>query len=469
MVDLRVATTIGEDTVLEEATVETLKASLRGELLCRVDAGYDDARKVWNGMIDRKPGLIIRCTGAADVITAVNLARTNNLLVSVHGGGHNIAGNAVCEGGLMIDLSGMKGIRVEPTNRTVRAEPGLTWGEFDRETQAFGLATPGGQVSTTGIAGVTLGGGWGWLSRKYGLTIDNLLSVDIITADGQLRTASVTENTDLFWGIRGGGGNFGIVTSFEYQLHPVGPMVAGMMVYPFEQAKDVLHFYRDFAKTAPEEFVYDVVLITMPDGTSVIGAVVCYSGPIEEGERVLQPLKALGSPLMEQIGRMAYVEFQTIIDDFYPSGLHSYWKSSFLPEVSDDVIETMVAYCSDRPSPMSHGLIEQQLGGAVSRMDRDATAFNHRDVVYSFMSLAVWTDPTESEKCIRWAREFWEAMQPFTAGSVYVNYLGQEVHEGADRVKAAYGPKKFERLVALKNKYDSTNLFRMNQNIKPAV
>lgn len=469
MVELRMTSTTGANAVLEEAAVETLKSDLRGELLHRGDADYDDARKVWNGMIDRKPGLIIRCTGAADVITAVKFARTNNLLVSVHGGGHNIAGNAVCEGGVMIDLSGMKGIRVESTSRTVRAEPGLTWGEFDRETQAFGLATPGGQISTTGIAGVTLGGGWGWLSRKYGLTIDNLLSVDIVTADGQLRTANATENTELFWGVRGGGGNFGVVTSFEYQLHPIGPMMAGMVVYPFEQAKAVLRFYREFANTAPEEFVYDAVLITMPDGTPVIGTVVCYSGPIEEGERVLRPLKEFGSPLQEQIGHMAYIEFQSIIDDFYPAGLHSYWKSSFLTEVSDEVIETIVAYCADRPSPMCHGLIEQQLGGAVSRVEREATAFNHRDVVYSFMSLAVWTDPTESEECIRWARQFWEAMQPFTTGSVYVNYLGQEAHEGAERVKAAYGPPKYERLVALKNKYDPTNLFRMNQNIKPTA
>jgi FAD/FMN-containing dehydrogenase len=467
MGDLRVTTTTGEEAVLEGATAETLKARLRGALLRPGDAGYDDARKVWNGMIDRKPGLIIRCTGAADVITAVNFARSNTLLVSVHGGGHNVAGNAVCEGGLMLDLSGMKGIRVAPTHRTVRAEPGLTWGAFDRETQAFGLATPGGQVSTTGIAGVTLGGGWGWLARKYGLAVDNLLSVDMVTADGQLRTASATENTDLFWGIRGGGGNFGVVTSFEYQLHPVGPMMAGMVVYPFEQARDVLHFYRDFAKTAPEEFVYDVVLMTMPDGTPVIGSVVCYSGPIAEGERVLQPLKAFGSPLLEQIGRMAYIELQSIIDDFYPPGLHSYWKSSFLTEVSDDVIETMVAYCSDRPSPMCHGLIEQQLGGAVSRVDRQATAFNHRDALYSFMSLAVWTDPTEADTCIRWAREFWEAMQPFSSDGVYVNYLGQEADEGVERVKAAYGPQTYEQLVALKNKYDPTNLFRLNQNIKP--
>ncbi len=469
MVDLSIATTSGSDTLLNEAAVEDFKAGLRGNLLFPGEDGYDDARTVWNAMIDRKPGLIVRCAGVADVIDSVNLARSNNLLVAVRGGGHNVAGYGVCEGGILIDLSPMKGLRVDPTARTARAEPGLTWGEFDRETQAFGLATPGGQISTTGIAGVTLGGGWGWLSRKYGLASDNLLSADIVTADGNFLTASATENADLFWGLRGGGGNFGVVTSFDYRLHPVGPtLLGGMVVHPFDKAKEVLKFYSEFTSNMPDELACHVALMSSPEGDPIVAIVACYNGPVEEGNRVLMPLREFGPPMADMIGPMAYTEVQAMLDAPYPPGLQDYWKSNFMTELTSDAIDTLVEYCADRPSPMCHVLIEGILGGAVSRIGQEETAFNHRDVVYSFLSLGVCADPAESGKCVQWAREVWDAMRPFTTEDVYVNYLGTEADEGTDRVNAAYGPEKYQRLVALKNKYDPTNLFRLNQNIKPA-
>jgi FAD/FMN-containing dehydrogenase len=468
MADLRITTMQGTDTVLKDTAIEAFRSSVRGELLCPVDVGYDDARKVWNGMIDRRPALIVRCAGAADVIAAVQFARTHNLLVAVRGGGHGVAGHAVCDGGLMIDLSRMKGLRVDPVRRTIHAQPGLTGGEFDRETQAFGLATPLGYISTTGIAGLTLGGGYGWLSRSYGLASDNLLSVDLVTADGQFLTASATEHPDLFWGVRGGGGNFGIVTSFEYQLHPIGPVLGGMRIYPFAQAKAVLQFHRDFTKTAPDAYTCWPALGTSPAGEAVALLRVCYHGPLEEGERVLRPLRAFGSPLADHIGPMAYPALQRMYDAGAPPGVHSYWKSNFLTELSDEAIDTMVAHCAAWPSPRC-GMAIPELGGAVSRVAPDETAFAHRHVRYDFIIACFCTDPAEAPACIRWAREFWEAMQPFSTGGVYVNYLGQEADEGVERVKAAYGPAKYARLVALKNTYDPTNFFRLNQNIKPTV
>lgn len=453
--------------MLDQSAVQEFKGSLRGTLLQPADADYDQARKVWNAMIDKRPALIARCAGAADVIQSVNFARTHKLLVAVRGGGHNVGGNAVCDGGLTIDLSPMKGVHVDPARRKARAEAGLIWREFDRETQVFGLATTGGQISATGIAGLTLGGGWGYLARKCGLSCDNLESVDIVTADGQLLTASAAENADLFFGVRGGGGNFGVVTSFEYRLHPVNTVLAGIIAYPFQKAREVLDLFRELTRAAPDELASGVVLISLPDGTPVAGIVLCYSGPLTEGERLVKPLRAFGPPLIDQIAAIPYTAAQQLIDGFYPPGLQNYWKSSFLKEISDEVIDTMLDFCSRRPSPMCHGLIEHQLGGAVSRADRDATAFAHRDVEYSFMALGVCATPGEVEKCSQWAREFWGAMQPSSTGAVYVNYLGREADEGPDRIKAAYGPEKYARLVALKNRYDPSNLFRLNQNIKP--
>jgi hypothetical protein len=472
MADQQVIKIRGADvvsSVLHESAIQDFKALLQGALLGPGDAGYDDARRIWNGMIDRRPALIVRCHGVADVINSVNFARTNELLVAVRGGGHNVAGSAVCDGGLMIDLSGMKSIRVDPGRGTARAEPGVTWGEFDHETQTFGLATTGGQISTTGVAGLTLGGGWGHLARRYGLASDNLISADLVIADGSFLSVSATQHADLFWGLRGGGGNFGVVTSLEYRLHPVGAVTGGIVAYPLEKAREVLRLFRDLTAEAPDELASDIVLITMPDGTPVVGLVVCYNGPSEEGERLVKPLRTLGSLLMDGLGPMPYTTAQKLVDDFYPKGLQNYWKSSFLTEISDEAIDTMVSYCANRPSPMCHGLIEHQLGGAVSRVDREETAFNHRDVQYSFMSIGQCSEPAQAESCIGWARKFWDAMQPYSTGGVYVNYLGREADEGAERIKAAYGPEKYQRLLALKNKYDPTNLFRLNQNISPVA
>jgi FAD/FMN-containing dehydrogenase len=357
----------------------------------------------------------------------------------------------------------MKGIRVDPAGRTARAEPGLTWGEFDRETQAFGLATTGGFVPSTGIAGLTLGGGLGYLMRRFGLACDNLLSADIVTADGQLRTASAMENEDLFWGLRGGGGNFGIVTSFEYQLHPVGPMVlGGLIVHPLSAAKDVVRFYREFAPTAPDELTTHLACLTTPEGDPVVVFVVCYSGPADQGEGVIRPLREFGSPLHAAVGPMPYTEVQALGGPLYPPGRLNYWKSSFIDELPDAAIETMVSQFAAAPSPFSAVALEQ-LGGAVSRVGRDQTAFSQRSAPYSLIITAEWTDPAESDRHIRWARDTWEAMRPFESEAVYVNYLDADESE---RIKAAYGGK-YERLAALKAKYDPTNFFRLNQNIRP--
>ncbi len=466
MADLELITTNGERTVLKESTVKQFKADLRGEMLLAGDDGYDAARKIWNAMIDKRPALIARCAGVADVIAAVNFARVNDLLVSVRAGGHGVAGKSMCDGGLTIDLSPMKGIRVDPVRRTARAEGGVTWGELDRETQAFGLATNGGIVSTTGIAGFTLGGGIGYLNRKYGLTCDNLLSADVVTADGQLLMASASENDDLFWALRGGGGNFGVVTSFEYRLHPVGPIVlGGIATYPFEKAREVLSFYREFAGRAPDEVRADAISRLTPSGR-ILDVYVCYCGSIQEGERVLRPLREFGPPIVDTVAPVPYMTVQTMLEATQPPGpLHRYFKSSFLKELSDAAIRTLVDFLAADPAHSSTVPIEH-LGGAVSRVGERDTAFSHRSAPYSFLIVNQWKDPAESEKNIELARQLWKVMEPFLEEGVYVNYLSED--EGDDRVKAAYGPN-YERLVAVKNKYDPTNFFRLNQNIKPKV
>ena len=463
MTDLRVVTTEGNDKILEETAVQNFADSLRGRLLRPGDGGYDEARKVWNGMIDRRPAFIARCAGVADVIAAVRFAREHELLVSVRGGGHNITGNAVCEGGLMIDLSPMKSARVDPVNRRARAEAGLTWGEYNRETQAFGLASTGGVVSTTGIAGLTLGGGLGWLGAKHGLSCDNLLSADIVTADGQFLTVSGDQHPDLFWGLRGGGGNFGVVTSFEYQLHPVGPVLAGMVVHPMSRAKDVLQFYRDFCRGCPDEMVAAGALMTSHDGDPVAVIVVAYIGDLTAGEKAVASLRKFGPPLVDTIAPMSYVALNTLFDAAFPyGGVQRYWKSSFLKELGDGMLDIVVARSAKFLSPMSNVLFFH-IHGAATRVDRDATAFGLRDDQWDYDVISQWTDTAGSAGHVQWTREFWSAVEPFASGQVYVNHLDAE--EGT-RIRAAY-THGYERLVGLKNKYDPTNLFRLNQNIRP--
>jgi FAD/FMN-containing dehydrogenase len=451
--------------VPDASALEALQASLRGKLLRPGDATYDDARTIHNGMVDRHPALIVQCAGVADVINAVNFARVNHLLVSVRGGGHNVAGFAVPDGGIMIDLSHMKSVWVDPVRQTARAEGGATWGDFDHETQAFGLATTGGVMRRTGIAGLTLGGGHGFLMRRFGLASDNLLSVDLVTADGQLQRMSATERPDLFWGVRGGGGNFGVATSFEYQLHPVGPLLGGMLIYPMHKAKEFLRLYRDFTSTVPDEFGSLATLATLPDGTPATVSLMGFSGPFEEGERLLQPLRAFGPPLQDLLGPIPYTGLQSIAENFNPPGMRNYWKSSYLQNLSEEAITTLVNSFASVPAPHSHVVIEH-LGGAVSRREKDETAYNHRHAPYNLVIVGMWSNPEEDDKNIRWVRGLWEAMQPFASGEVYVNY---EADQGVDRIKAAYNPTTYARLVALKNKYDPTNLFRLNQNIKPTL
>ena len=417
-------------------------------------------------MIDRRPALIAHCAGAADVINCVNFARNKDLVLAVRGGGHSFPGHSMCDGGLVIDLSHMKSIRVDPVARTARAESGATWLDFDRETQAFGLATTGGTVSGTGIAGLTLGGGMGWLGRKYGLTSDNLLSADIVTADGRLLTASDTENEDLFWAIRGGGGNFGVVTSFEYHVHPVGPMVlGGFVMHPLAKAKEVLKFYDEFSASAPDELMTFAGLLHSPNGDPVVGIGGCYHGPLDIGEEVIRPLKEYGPPVADMMGPMPYTAVQSMIDQTAPPGLRYYDKAAFLNKLSGDAIDVLVDRYAIVPSPNSVILLFQ-LGGATSRLPQNHTAYFHRDAVYHWEVIPIWQDAADDEKNIGWARELWDAFAPFTSKGVYVNTM---VDEGQERVVAAYGEETYKKLTALKKKYDPTNLFRLNQNIKPAV
>ena len=437
--------------------------AIRGNVIRPGDREYDRARSVWNGMIDRSPAVIVQCLDVADVVNAVNFAREAGLGVAVRGGGHNAAGLAVADGALVVDLSMMRSVDVDPVARTARADGGATWGDFDRATQAHGLATTGGAISMTGIAGLTLGGGIGWLMRSYGLACDNLIAADVVTADGSIVTASESENPELLWGLRGGGGNFGVVTSFTFQLHDVGEVLAGILVHPADRATEVLRFYRDFTRSAPDELALFAALMTSPDGMPMVGLIAAYNGPIEEGERILRPLREFGPPLADQIAPMPYTALQTMLDEGFPSGLPVYWRSNFVSDLSDDAIDTIVDGFSRITSPLSAILLEH-LGGAVARVGRDDTAFDHRDAEYNLAIIARWPEPAMEEAGIAWARDLWSAMLPFTRG-VYVNYLG--VGESSARVREAYGADKYARLAALKRRYDPTNQFRFNQNIEP--
>ena len=462
--NVEIMTLSGTQRTLDATTVADLRSRVRGLVLTAADAGYDAARRIWNAMIDKRPALIVRCAGAADVLEAVRFAATHEVLTSVRGGGHNVAGTAVCDGGLMIDLSPMKGIQVDPAARTAWAQPGLLWQEFDHETQAFGLATTGGVVGETGIAGLTLGGGVGWLVRKYGLTCDNLLAADLVTADGQLRRATPEENGDLFWALRGGGGNFGVVTAFHYRLHPVSTVLAGLVVHPRSAARAVIRFHRDFIAAAPEEFTSRVGLRTAPDGQPVVALASCYCGDLGEGERVLRPLREFGSPLVDDMKPMPYTSLQGMFGPAFPWGHRNYWKSSFLRALPDAAVDAVVEQTDRAKSPLSSVALEYY-GGAAGRVAADATAFPHREAIYHLLILGQWRDAAEDPAHIGWARDGWEAVRPWSSGAAYMNALGDDA--GVQAVRDAYGAN-YLRLAALKAKFDPMNLFRLNQNITPA-
>ena len=448
--------------MLNDAAIARLKANLHGDIIQPGDLRYEKSRKVFNGMIDKRPALIVQCAAAADVIAAVELAREAGLPAAVRGGGHGVTGNALCDGGVVIDLSAMRRVQVDPATRTARAEGGATWGEFDRETQAFGLATTGGIVPSTGIAGLTLGGGIGYLNRKYGLACDNLLSAEVVTADGRLLRANIGENADLFWGLRGGGGNFGVVTSLEYRTHPVGPVLAGEVIYPLDQAKEVLRFYRDWSVAAPDEVRSDATLLSGPEGPA-LDIILCYCGSIEEGEKVLRPMRSCGSPVADSVAPIPYAAVQNLLTEVFQPGRLHYWKAGFVEALSDDAIEALVGFFTADVPGFFAAIAIEHLGGAIGRIGSDDTAFVHRDAQHSLLILRMWQNPEDSEKNIEWARRCYRTAEPFLKGA-YVNYLGDE---GDTRVRAAYGAN-YERLRAIKSKYDPANFFRLNQNIKPA-
>jgi len=453
--------------------IANLKVATRGQVLLPADPDFDQARSIWNAMIDRRPAMIMRCAGVADVRRAVDFARDNDLPLTVRGGGHNIAGSAVCDDGVMIDLSPMKSVRIDPAARRAYVEPGATLADFDHEAQAFGLATPLGINSTTGVSGLTLGGGFGWLSRKHGMSIDNLLSADIVTADGELVHASADSHADLFWAIRGGGGNFGVVTMFEFQLHPVGPEVfGGLVVLPLAQAKDALLKYRAAARDMPNDLSVWVVLRLAPPlpflppevhGKPVIAFAVCYTGAIEDGPRTVEAVRHLGTPYGEHLGPMPYVAWQKAFDALLVPGARNYWKSHNLTDLPDGLLDVLIDAIAKLPSPQCE-IFFGQIGGQTTRVPVEATAYSSRDTQYVMNVHGRWNDASDDERCIAWARAFFKAVEPFASGSVYVNFLTEDESE---RVGAAYGPN-FARLVAVKTRYDPHNLFCHNQNIKPS-
>lgn len=466
MAGVALAALDGGNLTVDEGALEALVVELRGPILRPGGPGYDEARTLYNAMIDHKPAIVLRCAGVADVMAGVKFAADHGLLLSVRGGGHNVAGNAVCDGGLMLDLSTMNSVRVDPIAKRAYAEGGATWADYDAETQAFGLGSTGGLISSTGVAGLTLGGGIGWLQGKHGLACDNVVSFDMVTADGELVTASVAENSDLYWGLRGGGGNFGVVVGFEFALHEIGPFTAGMLIHSLADARQIFSVFRDFFADTPDELGALAGLVTAPDGAPALALVFVYNGDLDEGARVLRPMREVGSPLLDTIGPMPYRQVQTMFDEGAPPGLRNYWKSSFIKRLPDEAIDTLVACRASMPSPKSKLFIEC-FGGEMTRIDGDETAFAHRDVPYNLLILGAWDKAEDDEANIAWARETWHAMQPYASTGVYMNYLGQEAEEGAERVRASYGQAKYDRLVALKSKYDPKNLFRMNQNIQP--
>ncbi len=458
---------------MTEATTVFQLPGFKGTLIHPGDAAYDEARRLFNAMIDRRPALIARCACAEDVVGVVNLARDHGLALAVHGGGHGVTGAAMCDGGVVVDLRGMKRIEIDGRNRRVRAEAGLTWGEFDAATQQHGLACTGGRVTTTGIAGLTLGSGSGWLERKFGLVCDNLLEAEVVTADGRIVRASESENPDLFWGLRGGSGNFGIVTAFHLRLHELGPIVlGGLLVYPVERARELLRFYRDFMRTAPDEVGSALAFICAPpedfvpkevQGQPIVGVVCCYAGSVEDGEKAFQPLRDFG-PVMDMVQPMPYVVVQSLLDPANPKGRLNYWTGDFYDDLPDEAVDVLVAKATQPVSPFSQ-MIVIPVGGAVERVDDDAMAFGQRSALFNIHYLSMWEDPADTATNIAYTKELSTAMKPWSTGGAYLNFLADE---GQARVEAAFGARKYARLRELKKKWDPDNLFLLNQNIPPA-
>jgi FAD/FMN-containing dehydrogenase len=454
----------GSRMTLKDAEVAELRSALRGDLVAAGDTQYEDARRVWNGNIDRHPALIARCRGTADVREAVAFARSRELLVSIRGGGHSAPGYGTNDGGLVIDLSAMKGIRVDPHARTAAAQGGVLWHELDHETQAFGLATTGGTVSNTGVVGLTLGGGLGWLMGKHGLTVDNLISADVVTADGELRKASATENPELFWALRGGGGNFGVVTSAEYRLHPVAEVLGGLVLYPLDQAREVLRFYRDLCATLPDEAEAFAGLLTAPQGMPVAALFLGYNGSLAEGERVLAPARRFGKPIADLVGPMPYASRQRLLDEPNAThGLHRYWRSAFTEQISDPFIDVLVEAASRFSSPAS-ALIFFYLHGACASVSTTATAFAPRRAQWDFDAIGQWQEPSRSAEHIAWVRALWTQIEPHLQGGAYVNHLAAD--DRPEKVRASFGDN-YPRLRKVKAAYDPKNLFRQNANIVP--
>ncbi len=458
--------------VLEDSAIQELAASLRGAVLRPGDAGYEQAIHIYNGMIDKHPALIAHCVDVADVIAAVNFAREHELTLAVRGGGHSGPGLGTCDDGLVIDLSGMKGIRVDPSARTVRVEGGCTWGEVDHATHPFGLATPSGFISTTGVGGLTLGGGIGYLSRAHGLTIDNLLGVDVVLADGSFVTASADEQADLFWAVRGGGGNFGVVTSFLYQLHPISTVYGGPMMWPIEQGAEMMKFWRDFILKAPEDINGWLGFVTVPPAApfpeqyhlkKMCAIVWCYTGPLEKADEVFKPIRDFKTPAIDFAGPIPWPVLQSLFDAVYPAGLQWYWKADFFTDLSDKVIDLHMKYSAQLPT-MHSTMHLYPINGAVHHVGAGDTAFNFRDANFSEVIVGVDPDPSNNDRMIQWARDYWMALHPYSAGGGYINMM---MDEGEDNVKAAYGDN-FARLSQVKATYDPSNLFHVNQNIKPA-
>lgn len=449
----------------DRESIGELSARFSGVLLLPGDSGYEMARRIHNGLIDRRPALIARCLGTADIVDAVKFARTRGLELAVRGGGHNVAGRAVCDGGVMADLSLMKGIHVDPERRIARAQGGVTWREFNRATQLHGLASTGGVISTTGIAGLTLGGGLGWLMSKHGLALDNLLSAELVTASGEVVQANEKENADLFWALRGAGANFGVASWFEYRLHPLGQVWSGLVAHPIGKAREVWRFFRELTAALPDEMTLFAGLLHAPDGSGaqIAAIVACHSGSLAKGEAGVRPIKRFGSPALDIIQPTSYEATNMMLDAGFPAGALNYWKSSFLAELSDGAIDTMINQFAACPSPMS-GLVVEHIHGAATRVGVTETAFPHRRDGYNLLIIAEWQDPGGTARNIAWARGTYAAMEPYCARARYVNYLDQD--EASEAIRTAYGPN-YDRLRSLKAKYDPSNLFHLNHNIPP--